>query len=164
MSKVRPALSFTIAHRGAPRLAPENTIAALRAAKAAGAKWVECDVRLTKDGAPIIFHDATLDRMTNKTGYVSHHTLAQIELLQCDHESIPSLSEWLRSCLALDMHLHLEMKAHSQIQAKKLANCVLRDLKQTRFPLSKLVISSFFLDCLIEVFKKNKSISFCFIF
>lgn len=159
MPKARPILSFAIAHRGAPRLAPENTLAALMAAKAAGAKWVECDVRLTKDGEPVIFHDATLDRMTNKRGYVSHHTLGQLKSLHCGTEKIPTLFEWLQCCLALNMHLHLEMKANTKAQAKKLTDCVLRELKNTRFPLSKLIISSFFLDCLIEIFKKNKSIA-----
>lgn len=163
MPKVFRSLSFAIAHRGAPRLAPENTIAALMAAKEAGAKWVECDVRLTKDHAPIIFHDATVNRLTNGSGYVSQHTLSQIKSLHCRTERIPALFEWLQCCMTLDMHLQLEMKAHSKKQAKILADCVLHELKQSRFPLSNLVISSFYLDCLIEIYKKNKSIALGFI-
>lgn len=151
--------SFAIAHRGAPRLAPENTLSALIAAKNAGAKSVECDVRLTKDHYPVIFHDNKLDRMTNGIGYVSQSAFTKIQSLRCQNQPIPTLLEWLHCCKKLDMHLHLEMKAHSKRQAKKLVDCVLRDLKKSHFPLSKLIVSSFFLECLMGIYKKNNKIA-----
>lgn len=54
-----------IAHRGASGLAPENTLAALRAAITAGADLVEVDVQRTRDGALVLMHDTTLRRTTD---------------------------------------------------------------------------------------------------
>jgi len=59
----RPVLN--IAHRGAASLAPENTLAAARKAYELGADLWECDVRFTRDGVPILMHDATLRRTTD---------------------------------------------------------------------------------------------------
>jgi len=54
-----------IAHRGARSIAPENTMAAARAAIAAGADRWETDVTVTKDGELLLLHDATLARTTD---------------------------------------------------------------------------------------------------
>lgn len=162
MPKARTLLSFGIAHRGAHKRAPENTLAALTAASEAGALWVECDVQLTRDHEAVIFHDSTLDRMTNGSGYVSQSSLSKIRSLRCKKEIVPTLLEWLRCCLELNIKLNLEMKAHTQRQANILANCVLRDLKKTRFPISKLLISSFYFGCLSAISKKNKNIPLAF--
>lgn len=51
-----------VAHRGASHDAPENTLAAFREAWAQGADNVECDLRISKDGAVIVLHDETLLR------------------------------------------------------------------------------------------------------
>jgi glycerophosphoryl diester phosphodiesterase len=67
-----------IAHRGASAYAPENTLAAFELAAAQGADAFELDVRLTRDGAPVVIHDATLDRTTGLTGPVRGRTLAEL--------------------------------------------------------------------------------------
>ncbi|WP_293660098.1 glycerophosphodiester phosphodiesterase family protein [Rhodoferax sp. OV413] len=54
-----------IAHRGAGRLAPENTLAAFRLGAKFGYRMFECDVKLSADGVPFLLHDATLTRTTN---------------------------------------------------------------------------------------------------
>jgi len=56
-----------IAHRGAGRLAPENTLAAFRLGAEYGYCMFECDVKLSADGVPFLLHDATLTRTTNAT-------------------------------------------------------------------------------------------------
>jgi glycerophosphoryl diester phosphodiesterase len=56
---------WVIAHRGARSLAPENTLPAFRKAVALGADAVECDVHLTRDAMPVVFHDFTLERCTD---------------------------------------------------------------------------------------------------
>ncbi|MGC9529251.1 MAG: glycerophosphodiester phosphodiesterase, partial [Candidatus Bipolaricaulaceae bacterium] len=59
------AWPLVVAHRGGGALAPENTLAAARAAAAAGADGWEFDVQLTKDGEAILMHDESLARTTN---------------------------------------------------------------------------------------------------
>ncbi len=67
-----------IAHRGASGSAPENTLEAFELAAKAGADALELDVRLSRDGAPVVMHDATLDRTTDRTGPVRGYTLADL--------------------------------------------------------------------------------------
>ena len=55
-------LPFWIAHRGAGKLAPENTLAAFRLGAQHGYRAFECDVKLSSDGIPFLLHDATLER------------------------------------------------------------------------------------------------------
>jgi glycerophosphoryl diester phosphodiesterase len=57
-----------IAHRGAGKLAPENTLAAFRLGAEHGFGMFECDVKLSADGEPFLLHDAELDRTTNGQG------------------------------------------------------------------------------------------------
>ena len=52
-------LPRVIGHRGAKAVAPENTLASIRAAKACGCTWVEVDVMLTQDKVPVIHHDVS---------------------------------------------------------------------------------------------------------
>ncbi len=97
------ARTKVIAHRGYSAIAPENTLAAFQAAIAAGADAIEFDVRLTRDGQPVIMHDATVDRTTNGRGAVAALTLAQIRALSANRrfaprfagERVPTLDEVL---------------------------------------------------------------------
>ena len=57
-------------HRGGAKIGPENTVLAFARGLAAGADGFECDVRLSADGVPVVIHDATLDRTTDRTGPV----------------------------------------------------------------------------------------------
>jgi glycerophosphoryl diester phosphodiesterase len=68
-----------IAHRGASAFAPENTLAAFRKAIADGAEGVEFDVRLAKDSVPVVFHDATLSRVSGERGLVKHFTSEELQ-------------------------------------------------------------------------------------
>lgn len=54
-----------VAHRGAGKLAPENTLAAFRLGASHGYRMFECDVKLSQDGVPFLLHDTTLSRTTN---------------------------------------------------------------------------------------------------
>lgn len=71
-----------IAHRGAHREVPENTLASLDKAIQIGCDYVEIDVRRTKDGALVIMHDASVNRMTNGKGKITELTLAEIRKLE----------------------------------------------------------------------------------
>ncbi len=59
---------FWIAHRGAGKLAPENTLAAFRLGASYGYRCFECDVKLSRDGVPFLMHDAELARTTGAAG------------------------------------------------------------------------------------------------
>lgn len=69
------------AHRGAMSTHPENTIPAFQEAIRLGAHMIEFDIQLTKDGALVLMHDATVNRTTNGKGKVSDLTLAEIKAL-----------------------------------------------------------------------------------
>jgi glycerophosphoryl diester phosphodiesterase len=75
LSLVRPV---AIAHRGGSALRPENTLAAFDHAVALGIDALECDVRLSADGEPVVIHDATLDRTTDLAGPVDALTAAAL--------------------------------------------------------------------------------------
>ncbi len=77
-----PKKIIVIAHRGAHREAPENTLASLERAIEIGCDYVELDVRRTKDGALVIMHDNNVNRMTNGRGKIAEMTLAEIRKLE----------------------------------------------------------------------------------
>ena len=71
-----------IAHRGAGKLAPENTLAAFRLGARYGYRAFECDVKLSADGLPFLLHDATLERTSNGVGAAGEqrwHELSQLD-------------------------------------------------------------------------------------
>ena len=67
------------AHRGASGYAPENTLEAFALAITQGADGIELDVQLTKDGIPVVIHDETIDRVTEKKGWVKDYTLKELK-------------------------------------------------------------------------------------
>jgi glycerophosphoryl diester phosphodiesterase len=74
-------MPIIIAHRGASGLAPENTLPAFERAYSLGVRCMELDVRLTRDGWPVVIHDATVDRTTDGSGAVAELALAEIRAL-----------------------------------------------------------------------------------
>ena len=75
-NRIRPPLVF--AHRGGRALGPENTLAGLDLGMAAGADGLEFDVRVSRDGVPVLHHDPDLDRCTNASGPVEARTAAEL--------------------------------------------------------------------------------------
>lgn len=72
------ARPLVIGHRGTAAAAPENTLPSFALALDHGADALELDVRMTADGVPVVIHDETLDRTTDRTGPVSQLTLKQL--------------------------------------------------------------------------------------
>lgn len=100
----RAARPFIVAHRGARLLEPENTLHAFLLALAQGADALETDLRFTADDQIILFHDPTLDRMTDGAGPVRDHTLVQIKALRTrrpdgalSDERVPTLAELIEA-------------------------------------------------------------------
>ncbi|GMU72443.1 MAG: hydrolase [Burkholderiales bacterium] len=106
------------AHRGAGKLAPENTLASLRLGHAHGYRMAEIDVKLSADGVPFLLHDATLDRTTSGSGRAD--ALGWRELSRLDAgswhsppyagETIPTLAAVARWCRANGVALNIEIK------------------------------------------------------
>jgi glycerophosphoryl diester phosphodiesterase len=71
-----PAARPVIGHRGNRAHAPENTLPSFHEAVLAGADAVECDLRVSRDGALVVFHDPTVERTTDGAGAVDATTLA----------------------------------------------------------------------------------------
>ncbi len=93
-----------VAHRGGSHLAPENTLAAFRTALTQPIDAIELDVQMTSDGHAIVFHDNTVERLTNGTGNVLDLDFASLRSLNAaahfkggwpEPQSIPTLREVL---------------------------------------------------------------------
>jgi glycerophosphoryl diester phosphodiesterase len=107
-----------IAHRGAGKLAPENTLAAFRLGATHGYRMYECDAKLSADGVVFLLHDATLERTTNGHGMAGN--LAWSALSQLDAgswhsrafagEPLATLESVARHCQAQGHWLNIEIK------------------------------------------------------
>jgi len=107
-----------IAHRGAGKLAPENTLTAFRVGASHGYRAFECDVKLSADGVPFLLHDATLERTSSGHGAAS--SLSWNELSRLDAggwhsrgfagEPLPSLAGIAAYCLRNGFALNIEIK------------------------------------------------------
>ena len=117
---------FWIAHRGAGKLAPENTLAAFKLGAGHGYRMFECDVKLSLDGVPFLLHDATLDRTTNghgTAGAQSWQALAQLDAGAWHSpafasEPVPSFESIARYCLDNGYFLNIEIKPTPGLEAE----------------------------------------------
>lgn len=151
-----------IAHRGFPRQAPENTLAAFQAALNQAADSVEFDLQLTADGVPIIFHDQTLERTTNGRGKVSEKTL--LELLNLDagswfapefaQEKISTLATALPILAKFPQYLYLDVKPDCLWSDQQVQSLI---ILLSRYNLQKRAVITSFNDQFLQQFKKLSS-------
>ena len=115
-----------IAHRGAGKLAPENTLAAFRLGAGHGYRMFECDTKLSADGVPFLMHDATLTRTTNAreifgpaaSDVGGDHAWSELAKLDAGSwhsrayagEPLPTLENISRWCMANGHLLNIEIK------------------------------------------------------
>ncbi len=107
------------AHRGDSSNAPENTLAAFKAAIDLRAPWIELDVHPTRDGALVVIHDDTVERTTGAAGAVCDLGLAEIQKLDAGSwfsprfagERIPQLAEVFELVAPSATRLNIEIKA-----------------------------------------------------
>ena len=108
-----------VAHRGAGKIAPENTLSAMRLARSFGYSMVEFDVKLTNDNVPILLHDSNLERTTNGTGQAGDYPFAELAQLDAGSwlsaafagETIPTLSAIAAYTIANSIASNIEIKA-----------------------------------------------------
>ncbi|MCE7877092.1 MAG: glycerophosphodiester phosphodiesterase [Betaproteobacteria bacterium PRO3] len=106
------------AHRGAGKLAPENTLASLRLGHAHGYRMAEIDVKLSADGVPFLLHDTTLERTTGGAGRADALNWRELSRLDAGSwhsppyagETIPTLAAVARWCRANGVALNIEIK------------------------------------------------------
>ncbi|AMD02094.1 glycerophosphoryl diester phosphodiesterase [Halomonas chromatireducens] len=139
-----------IAHRGLSAHAPENTLAAVRAAFDTGCHWVELDVQLLGDGTPVIWHDPTLKRCSDGHGQLSRLSLDEARGLDVGSwfsdafrgERMATLAEMLKLLASLDMGVNLELKVGRNRSGIELADSVVPHLLKA-LPPERIILSSF---------------------
>ncbi|MFK2824310.1 glycerophosphodiester phosphodiesterase [Bacillus sp. B190/17] len=142
-------MTAIFAHRGFSAAAPENTMAAFRAAEEAGADGIELDVQLTKDGRLAVIHDEKLNRTTNGRGYVKDWEWKDLSKLEAKYKfpeaahdtGIPLLEdvfEWMREN---EIICNIELK-NNEFPYAGMEEKVIRLIHQYNYE-SRVVISSF---------------------
>ena len=107
-----------IAHRGAGKLAPENTLAAFRLGAAHGYRMFECDAKLSSDGVPFLLHDSKLERTSSGRGIAGEKSWGELSQLDAGGwhsrsfagESLPTLENAARYCLRNAYIVNIEIK------------------------------------------------------
>lgn len=123
-----------IAHRGAGKLAPENTLAAFRVGASYGYRMFECDAKLSQDGVPFLLHDDSLQRTTNVAelleanasmigGEHSWSALSQLDAGSWHSrafagEPLPSFEAIARFCLRNVYFLNIEIKPTTGLESE----------------------------------------------
>ncbi len=159
----RVSRPLNVGHRGASALAPENTLAAFREARAVGADGIEFDVQFSRDRQLIVFHDKELERITGIHGLVAEKTLAELKQLDAGSwfdakfagDQIPTLDE-VFDLLDGQMLLNIEIKSDAQDEMGLEAAVV--DCVQRNHLTQHVLISSFDLACLTRVRQIDPSI------
>lgn len=154
---------LVLGHRGNSAHAPENTLAAFSRALLDGADGIEFDVRLSRDGVPVVIHDATLKR----TGLIDRavSSLNAVELQQIDvgswfaqraqlnqsfaNESVPLLTEVFELFADNPGVLYLEMKCDRD-EGPSLAEAVVRSCRASGM-VQRIVVECFDLDAIAAV-------------
>ncbi|MHA3979342.1 glycerophosphodiester phosphodiesterase family protein [Halovulum sp. GXIMD14794] len=140
-------------HRGGAALWPENSETAFRETLKLGVEQIEFDVQLSADGEPMIFHDSTLDRVTNGTGPMGAKTLDELKALEISNGGgrILTLDEGLDILALSDIILRCELKPGvDMVPYPGIIDKTLRTMAD-RGLLERTVITSFHLPTLREV-------------
>lgn len=137
------------AHRGASKLAPENTMQAFQLAYKIGADGIETDVQLTKDQVPILIHDESLHRTTDGTGLLKDYTYDDLKHLDAgswfsskfEGASLVTLEEFLTWIEDKPLKMNIELK-NNIVDYKHIEALVYEQIKQFNLQ-NRTIISSF---------------------
>ena len=131
---------LNIGHRGAKGHVAENTVASIKKAIELGADGIEIDVFRCLSGEIVVFHDKTLDKLTNGSGYIEEKSLSELKELKVlgSKHSIPTLEEVIKS-IGKGVILNIELKGPNTSEGSlEMANKYIK--------LGKLIhLTSFFL-------------------
>lgn len=161
---------YIMAHRGDSGHCPENTMAAFRGAIAAKADCIELDVRLSKDGVPVICHDATIKRTSNGTDYIHALTVDELKSYdfgskfssECQGERIPTFEEVLQLVQHEEINLNIETKNGPEMPANLEVNTL--ELVYKYHMQDRVMYSSFDHFSLKRLYELDQSAKIGFIF
>lgn len=144
------AFPAIVAHRGASSTCPENTLSSFEEAVRLGARIVELDVRVSRDGVPVVMHDATVDRTTDGAGPVRELTAEQLAMLNAGTgeapEKVPTLAAALdlmsgRAAVALELKNLPGENGYDAASRAQIVEATHAELERTGFVGSALVLS-----------------------
>lgn len=156
----RPDFPLVIGHRGDSANAPENTLAAFDLALSKGADGVEFDVRLTRDGIPVVIHDRDLRRTAGVKTAVSNLSALELQNIPADVEFrrkhptasvsgpvyVPTLAETLDRQDAGDEVIYVELKIDNEPpEPLVMAVC---DVIRESSAADRIIVKSFCLDAI----------------
>ena len=158
-------LPLIIAHRGASAFAPENTLAAFRKAIEDGAEGIEFDVRLSKDGEAVVFHDADLKRIGGRDEKIIDFSFEELQKIDSgswfnaafprfanesfSNETIPSLKDVLSLLNDFRGLIYIELKCKER-EVEPLVKAVCREIGASHL-LPNIIVKSFSLQVIPEI-------------
>lgn len=147
---------LVIGHRGAKGYVSENTMASIEKALSFGVDGIEIDVHMCKTGELMVFHDYTLDRLTDGKGEISKMTLSELKRLKVENTyEIPTLIEVL-NCIDKRCLVNIELKGRNT--AKEAERIIELYVETKGWKYDDFIVSSFQHHELETMFKRNKSI------
>jgi glycerophosphoryl diester phosphodiesterase len=146
-----------IAHRGGAGIGIENTLPTIEKSANYGVKWIEVDLRLSKDGKIFIFHDDDFTQFGYPDLSIETMTIKEISdfILEIpnfpnDHGHIPCLHHLFSTAMELNLSLNLEFKSTAE-NAENLILTLKNELTKWNNPLPYFYLSTF----------DEKTLSFC---
>ena len=133
---------LNIGHRGAKGHIAENTIASIHKAIELGADGIEIDVFQCKSGEIVLFHDKTLEKLTNGDGNIEDKNLEELRKLKVLNSSysIPTLEEVLKS-IGKDVFLNIELKGRNTAEGS--LNLIKKYIERNKIEFNNILFSSF---------------------
>lgn len=163
---------YLMAHRGVSSLYPENTILAFKKAIEAKYDCIELDVRLSKDGIPVVIHDATIQRTSNGgKQYIHHLTIEQLKQYdfgswldpKFQEEKIPTLEEVFQLIKGERIELNIELKNVPVIPSHNFERKILHLVYKYHLE-DRVMFSAFDHQCLHRLYKLDENIKVGLIF
>ena len=150
---------LVFAHRGAPRKGEaENTLGVFATALSRGVDGVEFDVRLSRDGQIVVFHDPDLRRLAGDVRHVADLTAAELQDVQLrGHGIVPTLCD-VTGAIGAPTQLDIEIKDEQAVEP------VISKLQTSAGLRARTIVSSFRLDSLVHVREKVPDVRTLFLF
>jgi len=144
-------------HRGAKGHVTENTLESIQKALDLGVDGIEIDVHVCKTGELVVFHDFTLDRITDGTGEIGKFSLSELKQLKVENlYSIPTLTEVLD---LIDNKIFINIELKGEHTANPTCAVIKDYVDNKNWTMDHFIVSSFQEKELLDVFSCNPNIA-----